>query len=277
MVEWHEHAPDSVTRDNDEMRFLTARERERLTDLVVVLTQKEIKLRYKSSWLGYVWSVANPLAFAILYVVAFGVFMRIDIPQYPLFLIAGLFPWQWVANSVGAAPVLFLGNASLLKKVRFPRNVLVAASVLNDGIHFLCAIPVLVVFLFLYGSRPSLSWLIGIPLLALGQFMFVYGLALAIASLNLFFRDLERLTTLMVTFLFFLTPIVYSESMIPAKYHALLYFNPAAPLILSWRELFLSGRLDWSVIAVGYLYATVTFGAGSFIYAKLSWKFAEVV
>ena len=119
------------------------------------------------------------------------------------------------------------------------------------------------------GSRPSWSWLIGIPLLALGQLLLVYGLAVTIASLNLFFRDLERLTTLVVTFLFFLTPIVYSESMIPAKYHALLYLNPAAPLILSWRDLFLSGRLDWTVISIGYLYATVAFVVGSLIYTKV--------
>jgi lipopolysaccharide transport system permease protein len=259
------------------MRFPTARDREYLKDLIVVLTQKEIKLRYKNSWLGYVWSVANPLAFAILYFVAFRVFMRVDIPQYPLFLIAGLFPWQWVANSVNAAPSLFLGNAPLLKKVRFPRTVLVTSFVLNDGIHFLCSIPVLVVFLYWYGSRPSWSWLLGIPLLALGQFVLVYGLVIAIASMNLFFRDLERLTTLVVTFLFFLTPIVYSESMIPARYRPLAYLNPAAPLVLGWRELFLAGDLNWPNIAIGYVYAMAAFGIGTAIYGKLSWKFAEVV
>src|SRR5512137_280342 len=107
------------------MRFPTTREREYLKDLLVVLTQKEVKLRYKNSWLGYLWSVANPLAFAALYFVAFSVYMRVDIPRYPLFLIAGLFPWQWIANSAGASPNLFLTNTSLIKKVRFPRHVLV--------------------------------------------------------------------------------------------------------------------------------------------------------
>jgi lipopolysaccharide transport system permease protein len=259
------------------MRAVTRPNWEYQRDLLFVLTAKEIKLRYKSSWLGYVWSIANPLAFAILYFLAFRIFMRVEIPQYTLFLIAGLFPWQWIANSTGASPNLFLANTSLLKKIRFPRNLLVASSVLNDGFHFLCSIPVLVLFLLFYGSRPSWSWLIGIPLLAVAQLLLVYGLAVTIASLNLFFRDLERLTTLVVTFLFFLTPIVYSESMIPARFHFLLYLNPAAPLILSWRALFLTGHLDWTFIAIGYFYATLTFAAGSAIYMKLSWKFAEVV
>ena len=259
------------------MRSVNRPDWEHLRDLLIVLTAKEIKLRYKNSWLGYAWSVANPLAFATLYFVAFRIFMRVDIPRYPLFLIAGLFPWQWIANSTGAAPALFLANTCLLKKIRFPRNVLVASSVLNDGVHFLCSVPVLVLFLFVYGSGPSWSWLIGIPLLAAEQFLLVYGLAVTIASLNLFFRDLERLTALVVTFLFFLTPIVYSESMVPVRFQALLYLNPVAPLILSWRGLFLTGHLDWPIIAIGYVYATVAFAVGSAIYMKLSWKFAEVV
>ncbi len=248
-----------------------------LKDLVFVLTQKEIKVRYKSSWLGYLWSIAHPLAFAVLYFVAFRVFMRVLIPNYPLFLIAGLFPWQWLANSVNLSPNIFLHNATLLKKVRFPRNVLVATMVLNDTLHFVLSIPVILVFLLFYGLTPSWLWLIGIPLLILAEFMLVYGLALAIASLNLFFRDLERLTVLLVTFLFFLTPIVYSASMMPAEYQRLIYLNPVAPLFLSWQELFMSGSLTWPRLAATYGYALVSLGLGSLIYGKLSWKFAEVV
>jgi lipopolysaccharide transport system permease protein len=246
-------------------------------DLIVVLTQKEIKIRYKSTWLGYLWSVANPLAFALLYFVAFRVFMRVEIPNYPLFLVAGLFPWQWLANSINLSPIIFLQNATLLKKMSFPRNILVATTVLNDAVHFVLSIPVVLVFLLFYGFIPSWKWFIGIPVLVLAQFMLVYGLSLGIASLNLFFRDLERLTVLLVTFLFFLTPIVYSASMIPAEYQRLIYLNPVVPLFVSWRELFLSGRLDWRLIVAAYVYAGMAFGLGSLVYRKLSWKFAEVV
>ena len=259
------------------MRVLQPYDARYLRDLVLVLTQKEIKVRYKNSWLGYAWSIANPLAFALVYLVTFKTFMRIDIPHYSLFLITGLFPWQWLSNSIGMAPGIFLGNATLLKKVRFPRNLLVASTVLNDGIHFVISIPVIAGFMLAYGFFPSWSWLIGIPLLAVPQFLMAYGLALAIASLNLFFRDLERLTTLLLAFLFFLTPIFYSESMMPSRYRALLYINPAAPLILSWRRLFLSGSIDWPAMAIVYLYATLALALGVLIYLKLSWKFAEAV
>src|SRR6266851_6055217 len=129
-------------------------------DLVLVLVQKEMKVRYKSSWFGYVWSVANPLLFTAVYYVALGVFLRFQIPgyPYPLFLIAGQFPWQWLSTSVGSAPMMFINNASLIKKVRFPRNILVASGVLSDAIHFLLTIPVITLAVLWYGLTPSWVW-----------------------------------------------------------------------------------------------------------------------
>ena len=85
-------------------------------DLLLALTQKEIKARYKSSFLGYLWSIANPLSLALVFFLAFKVFMKIPIENYALFLIAGLFPWQWFANSVVGSAGVYLGNASLIKK-----------------------------------------------------------------------------------------------------------------------------------------------------------------
>jgi lipopolysaccharide transport system permease protein len=249
------------------------------TDLLLTLIQKEMKVRYKSSWLGYVWSVANPLAFAFVYYIAFGVFMRIEVPghSYALFLVAGTFPWQWLANSVNAGPMTFVANASLIKKVRFPRNALVASTVLNDGLHFLISIPVIALFLFAHGLAPAWSWMIGIPLLAGAQFLLAYGMALTVASLNLFFRDLERLTAIAMTFLFFFTPIVYPASAVPAPYEAVLRLNPVAPVIRAWQDLFLAGALDPLLLAAAYAYGLLFLLIGWLVYRWLSPGFAELV
>jgi len=99
-------------------------------DLITVLTQKEMKVRYKSSFLGYIWSIANPLAFAFVFFIAFKVVMKIQMKDYTLFLITGLFPWQWFSNSVNMSSGMFLGNASIIKKVNFPRNIIPLAMVL---------------------------------------------------------------------------------------------------------------------------------------------------
>lgn len=248
-----------------------------LWDLLFVLTEKHIKIRYKESWLGYGWSVANPLAFALLYFFAFSVFMRVQVPQYTLFLIVGLFPWYWFSSSVGGAPNAFRDNASLIKKLQFPSHILIVAMVLNDCVHFAMSLPVIIGFLAFYGKTPSWQWVVGLPLLLLSEFLMAYGLALAIASLNLFFRDLERFVALLLTFLFFLSPITYSESMIPPRHHWILHLNPVTPMILCWRGMFLEGQLYWPLAGEACLYSAAFSLMGFAVYRKLRFKFAEVI
>lgn len=245
-------------------------------DLVFVLTQKEIKVRYKNTVLGYLWSVTNPLAFAFVFFIAFKVILRIQMEDYALFLIAGLFPWQWFANSVAAAPVVFLGNASLIKKVSFPRAIVPFAMVLQDMIHFLLSLPVIVLFMFIYGKSPFLSWLYGVPLLLAVQLVMTYGVSLIVASANLFFRDIARFTDIFLTLLFYFTPIIYPETMIPPDY-GWVYFTPASALMISWRNLFLTGGMDPSILGVSVAYAALALAAGLAVYRKLSRRFAEVL
>ncbi len=246
-------------------------------DLVIVLFVKEMRVRYKSTALGYWWSILHPLAFVLVFFIAFRVVMRIQMEAYPLFLIVGLFPWQWFANSVGASPLIFLGNASVIKKVKFPRNIMPLAVVLQDMVHFLLSLPVIAGVMFWYGKSPFLSWLYGIPVLLAAQFFITYGIALVVSSLNLFFRDLERLTTIAVTLLFYLTPVVYSEAMVPEQYRSLIYLNPLAPLMISWRTLLLNGVLDPRLLAASMAYSLLFFALGTAVYGRLSWKFGEVV
>ncbi len=247
-------------------------------DLILTLTQKELKVRYKRSFLGYLWSIANPLSLALVFFVAFKIVMKIEIENYTLFLISGLFPWQWFANSVNSSPVVLLGNASLIKKVNFPRELLIVASVLNDMLHFILSIPVIVLFLICYGIRPDLTWIIGIPLLLSIQFIMVCGFGMALAAINLFFRDIERLTFILTTLLFYLTPIIYSENMIPEKHrHLISFLNPLVPLFVSWRSLFMEGSLNSERIGAPLLFSVMLFLIGYAIFKKLKWKFAEVL
>lgn len=248
-----------------------------IIDIIIVLTQKELKVRYKSSVLGYLWSVAHPLAFALVFFVAFKVVVRIQIEDYALFLIAGMFPWQWVANSVNAAPLFFLGNASIIKKVNFPRNLIVFSQVLQDMVHFVLSIPVLLLFMFFYGKTPSVSWFYGIPILLVMQFFLIYGVCLFISSVNLFFRDLERLTTIFMMLLLYFTPVIYSETMIPDKYRIYMHANPLASFIVNWRNLLLKGNIDWTLVLESLMYALIIFGVGQITYKKLNGRFAEVL
>jgi lipopolysaccharide transport system permease protein len=250
-------------------------------DLIWVLVSKELKLRYRSTALGYLWSLLHPLAFAAIYFVVFAHVMGIPRPgemeHYALFLITGLFPWQWFSNSATSSTWFFLDNRSLIKKIRFPRYFLVMAGVLNDMIHFAISIPVILVFMIWYHHYPSAAWIALLPLMLVVQFLFTAGVALTLASCNLFFRDLERMTLICVLAWFFLTPVVYDQSMYPQWLAWIRYANPMAPIMICWREMFLHGTAPLPILAAACGWAVAAFVVGWRIYQSLQWRFAEIV
>ena len=131
--------------------------------------------------------------------------------------------------------------------------------------------------MIIYGKMPSIWWLIGLPLLMVSQFLLVSGISLAIASANLFFRDLERLVSIGTNLLFYLTPIIYSQNMIPREYQYYMMLNPVAPIIIAYRNLFFYGVLDLKHILFSMMFSTVIFLLGYALFNKLKWKLAEVL
>ena len=242
-----------------------------------MLTAKELKVRYQNSFLGYFWSVAHPLALACVFYVAFKLVIRIPVEHYALFLITALFPWQWLANSLTAAPVVYPANTNILKKVAFPRSVLPLSGVVQDGVQFLFSVPVIVLFVLVEGGTPSWTWLWGLPLLAAIQFVLVFGLCLAVAAINLFFRDLERIVTILLTIGFYFTPILYPLAMVPEAYQGWALANPLAPLMLSWRSLWLEGTLSAGFVAWAAAAAVLAMAAGYALHRRLAWRIVEVL
>lgn len=252
----------------------------RYRDILVVLVQKEFKVRYKNTFLGYAWSLMQPLLFALVFYFVFSVIARWEVENvhFSLFLITGLFPWQWVSNSVSASNWFFLGNSSLIRKVVFPRRFLVHAGVISDMIHFVISIPVIVAFMLWFGRIPSVHWLWQVPLLVAVQFLIVQGLALAVATLNLFFRDLERITGIMLMLVMYLSFIIIPPKMLIEKgYGWLLYANPMASLTQCWRGVFLDGVMHWDMLGVVFTFAIMVQLIGRRLYRKMEWRFAEIV
>jgi lipopolysaccharide transport system permease protein len=253
-------------------------QRSHYLDLAVALTTKEIKVRYKRTYLGYVWSLLNPLVYAVTYWIAFKAILNVQIEGYFAFLMAGLFPWQWLSNSLTSAPNAFIANAPLVKKIAFPRFLVVASSVATEGVHFLLCLPVLALLAVLSGrGTVAPVWIWGAPLLVLIQGTAIYGFALAIASLNVFFRDLERLLGLAMTVLFFVTPVIYEPKMVPPALQPLIAFNPFTHIVVAWRELLLNGTMNWRSIGAAAIIALLAAVAGQLVYRRLQWKFAEAL
>lgn len=246
-------------------------------DILIVLLHKELTVRYKNSVLGYLWSLMNPLMLAAVFYVVFSVYMRFNIPNYLIVLLSALFPWQWLNNSVGQAPFLFLANATLVKKVCFPRYIIPLVTTLHDMIHFLLALPIFIFFSILHGIYPTASWLYGLPLLLLVSCVFIFGLSLMISSINLFFRDLNNIIVILLNIAFYATPIIYSIDTVPADKLKYFVINPVAPLFISWRSLLHGNRIDMQYLPWAIGYAVVSLIVGWVVYSRLNKKFAEVI
>jgi len=125
--------------------------------------------------------------------------------------------------------------------------------------------------------RPHISWLWGVPIIALAQMIFTFGLSLMLSTLNLFFRDLERFITLGLMLMFYCTPILYSLDLIPEQYRSFVEGNPLSLLIICWRDLFMNGNLDLLYIGELYIYSFAMMLIGGWIFNKLKYRFAEIL
>lgn len=249
----------------------------RLRDLLLVLTQKELRVRYKSYTLGYFWSLLSPLVQAALFYFVFGLVMKSDIPNFQVHLIVSLFIWQWVSNSISTASMNFVGNAPLIKKVPFPHLLLVLVNNIQDLLHFLLCLPIIFGLLLWFHLTPSVNMILGIPLLILLQLLLTFSVSLIISTVNLFFRDLERIVALLLQFLFYGTPIVYSESAVPAQFQWVMQWNPFARLVIAWRSLLFDGAVPLQNILLLFVVTLPLFICALWFYKRLHWRFAEVL
>jgi lipopolysaccharide transport system permease protein len=246
-------------------------------ELLYLLVLKELKIRYKNSTLGYLWALANPFAFAFVYWVAFKWIMRVEMENYSIFLITGLFPWLWLSNGVIHATRSYQNNAPLVKKVKLMRPILPLSNVVQEMAHFLCTLPVIVVFLLLTVQPMHASWLWQVPLMIAAQLLFTYSLASLFALANVFVHDVEYLVGISFSLLFFATPMVYPLSMVPEKYQVWFQLSPLHALIHSWREIMLHGRMDWPSAAYVVLFAALVGFLSYRFYVKAGHRIGELL
>jgi lipopolysaccharide transport system permease protein len=216
-------------------------------DLIANLTVRDLKVRYKGSVLGFLWTLLNPLAMMVVFTIVFTVMMPNNkLPKYPIFILVGLLPWNFFNAGVMVSIHSVVGNGNLIKKVYFPREVLPIASVLSNGFNFLLALVVLFVALLVFQVRIS-PWIWQLPIVILTQTCFILGVALFLSTLNVFYRDTMMVMDVVMLAWFFLTPVFYPIDVLPTSYqvgnvtlniHRLMYIlNPMASLITAYRDL----------------------------------------
>jgi ABC-type polysaccharide/polyol phosphate export permease len=259
----------------------------RSQNLLWNLTLRELRSKYRRSFLGWAWSMLNPLSNMVIYWFVFGVVFGATAPTgnpsgiqvYALYLLSGILPWGFFALVTNLGLGSLLGNSGLVKKVYFAWETLVFAQVIFSFVQFCIEMTLLCVALLIVGS-PIAPWIPVAFLLMLLLAVYAAGFALALSTLAVYFRDLRYLWTIIIQVMFFATPIIYTPDKIAGKVPPILEFilhwNPMAVFILSFRHLLYSGRApEWGHIAYLLVASIVVFVGGWTIFVKQSRRLAE--
>jgi len=206
--------------------------------LVVELVRRELKLRYRGTWLGFFWTLLNPLIMTLVYTLVFSYFLRIGIPKFPAFLLCGLLPWMmWFTEGVIMGTNCLLDHAAFLKNAIFPSQILPIVAVSTGMMNYIFSLPVLILLLWAFGIPLGIT-VFALPVIMAVQFLFTLGIVYFTATYNVFFRDLRYIVQHVLNALFFITPLMYDLSIVPPRFHLLLKLNPMTHIIDAYRNVF---------------------------------------
>jgi ABC-2 type transport system permease protein len=210
-------------------------------ELLVSLVRKELRIKYKNSILGFVWSLLNPALYLVIYYIVFQKILKNNVPLFAIFLLCGLLVWNFFSNALSSATTTIINNAGIVKKVAFPREILALASVGAAFIFFLLQAIVLVLALLIFRVAPALSYLWLIPFSLVALVLFTGALAVALSAINVYLRDTQHLLELVLLAWFWATPIVYPFQelgvRLSQKHLLWLYFvNPVTVIVLTFQR-----------------------------------------
>jgi len=256
--------------------------------LIQNLVSREIKARYRGTVLGFLWSFFNPLLLMTVYTLVFGFIIQPRDPAfegspwlYALFLFCGVLPWTWFSSSLLESANVLMINGNLIKKILFPAEVLPVVTVTSNLIHFLFGLPILLIFIPLFG-KPITPWMLFLPVVILVQYVFSLGFSLLISSLTVHFRDIRDILANLLTFWFFATPIIYplSFSTIEKSHflRVLLNLNPMTHIIRGYQSCLFYGELiHWKKLGATLLVGLLFFVIGYYVFDRLRDSFPEEV
>ena len=239
--------------------------------------KKDIRGKYKGSFLGVLWSFINPLLSVVVYAIVFHYIMRFNIDHYLIYLISGIIPWTFFTNSVNAGLNSILFNADIIKKVYFPRVILPISGVTSCLVNFSISCIIVIIFALLSGVGISF-YLLLLPVVALIQYIFTLGIAFILSAVEIYVRDIEHIITFFISMLFYVTPILYTPDYVPEKFKFIIEINPLAYIIEAYHSIFYYKELpNMGNLGIIFLISVIMFLVGYKIFDKLQRGFAEEV
>ena len=245
--------------------------------LVYNLVGRNLKLKYRQSFFGFLWSLLLPLANAAMYYVVFQLIVKIPIPNYPAFILSGVLPWAFFSQTVTDGTESLRMNAKLLSKIPLPLQVFPLIGTVSNMTTLIFAFPVILGVHLASGGLISPNLLLAPIALAL-MFVMAYGFALIVSVAYVYLYDLRHLITIILQMWFYATPIVYNEAMIPENMRWVIYANPFSTLVIMFRDAVIYSRpFNPTHLVVGTAWAAIVLLCGALLYRLKAKRLVEIL
>lgn len=244
-------------------------------ELLKTNIKKEVRGKYKGSWLGVLWTFLNPLLMLAVYAFVFPYILRVKVENYTIFMIVALIPWNFFTTAIQSGTGSVVANGAILKKVYFPREIIPVSVTTSQLVNFLITCIIMFAFILFSGVGFSVHILL-MPVLILIQYLITLALTFILSALTVFVRDVDHFVSVILTLGFYGTPIVYQADMLPHKFQWILKINPMAQLIEAYRSILYYHELpDFMMIGIWGALSIILLIIGYFTFKKLEKSFVE--
>ncbi len=244
-------------------------------DLLRELVLREMRMQYKHSFMGFAWSLLNPLMHLLVFYFIFRVVLTLDMQRFSSHVFIGLLSWEWLQGGLTQAANAITGNRELVRRPGFNLAILPIVTNITRMMDFIFSLPVLMVILLIENAQFGPRLLL-LPLLMVLQFLLILGFSYLVASTNVLFRDTQHLLAVILRLFFFLTPIFYEASMLPDRYGSLYRINPMVAVVEAYRAILMGDRpLNWGSLLWPALLAIFMCVMGYAIFRRVNYRFVE--
>jgi lipopolysaccharide transport system permease protein len=272
----HEHVTRIVPTRG--WRALDLRELWAYRELFIVLTMRDIKIRYKQTVLGVAWAILQPFMTMVVFTIFFGHLANMPSDGYPysVFVYSALLPWSFFANAISTSSNSLVGSAQLISKVYFPRLIIPLSAVGAGIVDFAIASVILLAMMLFYGVGWSLNLLMA-PALLLGVVFIALGVGTWLSALIVTYRDFRYVVPFMLQFWMFVTPVVFPASLVPTKWRWLIFLNPMSGLIEGFRSAFLAKDFNFFGLTISTSVAVILLLVGVVYFERVERRFADII
>ncbi len=244
-------------------------------ELLKTNVKKEIRGKYKNSFLGVLWSFLNPLLQIAVYAIVFQMILKNPQENYAIFICCGLIPWTFFSSAITKSAFTMVENGNIIKKVYFPREILPISVVTSEAVNFLISTIIIIAFV-IFGGIGISKYIIFYPIILIAQYILLIGISLIVSSISVYVRDLQHLIGVAIQLLFYATPIVYAVEVIPDDFKWVLNINPMTYIINAYRDIFYNqSMIDVNSLLILIVISIFICVIGYLLFNKLQKGFAE--